>query len=102
MALAQTAYFEYTPNLVESQKHMAALRLKQANALIALEISKHPDNIAAHYLLHYASFFKIMVQQDAQLQESFAAVNENALAKVATMSDTDPRKRFLSPHPVSH
>jgi hypothetical protein len=89
-------YFEYTPILVESQKHMAALRLKQANVLIASEISKHPDNIAAHYLLHYSEFFRIMVQQDAQLQESFARVNENALARVATMADTDPRKRFLS------
>jgi hypothetical protein len=89
------AYFEYTPKLKEIQIHIASLRLKKANLALEEELAKQPDNIAVHYLIHYSTFFHIMVQQDKKLLPEFEKVNNELLILVQKLPDDSPYKRFI-------
>ena len=80
--LVQAAFVEYNNKLQEGQKHLACLRLQQANAIFLAEISVHPDNVTAHYLLHYSKFYHIMVQQDKKLLADFEKSASYTLLKV--------------------
>ncbi len=91
----KAAYFEYTPALNECQKHLVALRLKQADAIISSEILKHPDNIAGLYLLHYAKFYHIMVQQNVAMLPAFEKMHANTLAQIQLLPNNSPYKLFI-------
>ncbi len=91
----KAAYFEYTPALNECQKHLVSLRLKQADAIISSEILKHPDNIAGYYLLHYAKFYHLMVQQNKVLLPEFEKVHASTLNQIQLLPDNSPYKLFL-------
>ncbi len=91
----KAVYFEYTPKLKEIQSHIASLRLKKANAFLAEEQVKQPDNLAVNYLMHYSKFYKVMVQQDKTLLPDFEKYNSEFLLSIQKLSDESPYKRFL-------
>ncbi len=91
----QAAYFEYTPGLNEAQKHLVALKIKQALVEINAEIVKHPENVAAFYLLHYAEFYHIMVQHNVALLPAFEKVHAKTLNHIQLLPDNSPYKLFL-------
>ncbi|MDZ4666786.1 MAG: hypothetical protein SGJ00_02775 [bacterium] len=89
------AFFEYTPKLKEAQVHIACLRLKKANQILAVEFLKQPDNVAVVYLKHYSRFFHIMVQQDKLLLPEFEKVNSEMLLSLQKLPNESPYKLFL-------
>lgn len=92
---AAAVSFEYTPALHDAQRHLCELRLGEAENLIRAEELRKPDNLAAAYLSHYLSFYKILLQYDRKLLPAFEKLNATVRARCQALPESAPERGHL-------
>jgi tetratricopeptide (TPR) repeat protein len=63
----QQSVFHLTPGCLEAQKHIAALRLQKAKAILAVEKKSLPHNAAVAFLENTLDYYQIVTSQDFSL-----------------------------------
>ncbi|TAE77387.1 MAG: hypothetical protein EAY81_12355, partial [Bacteroidetes bacterium] len=64
LAAEPASVFYFSPNCVEAQKHVAALRLNKAAQLLSEEKTANPNNAAVYFLENYVDFYRLVTSQD--------------------------------------
>lgn len=86
--------FVLSPNLLEAQKHIAALRLDKGKALVEAEKQANKMNMAVYLFDNYIDFYKVLClnkKEDYLLLSSAKSSRLDALKKI---DDKNPYKLF--------
>lgn len=88
-AETQTVFY-FTPGCVEAQKHIAALRLSKASALLGEEKKAHPNNAAVTLLENTLDYYRIVTSQDFALTKELDRIKDKRLDILKAIPASSP------------
>lgn len=86
--------FILSPNLLEAQKHIAALRLDKGKALVEAEKQANKSNMAVHLFDNYIDFYRILCLQKQEDFDAIEKVKTKRLEAIKKLDNYNPYKLF--------
>jgi hypothetical protein len=83
-----------SPNLLEAQKHIAALRLDKGKALVEAEKQANKMNMAVHLFDNYIDFYRIICLQKKEDFDALEKVKAKRLEDFKKIDASNPYKLF--------
>ncbi|MBP9187321.1 MAG: hypothetical protein KBG11_09510 [Bacteroidia bacterium] len=83
-------HFYFSPVCIEAQNHIATLRLKKAEQLLAAEKKLHPTNVAIDFLENYIDYYRLVIGQDYSNFKAIEAQMDARLKLVKKLPASTP------------
>ncbi len=86
--------FVLSPNLLEAQKHIAALRLDKGKALVEAEKQANKMNMAVHLFDNYIDFYRVLCLQKKEDFDAAEKVKSSRIDALKRIDNSNPYKLF--------
>jgi len=86
--------FLLSPNLLEAQKHIAALRLDKGKALVEAEKQANKMNMAVHLFDNYIDFYRVLCLQQKQDFDATEKAKSGRIEAIKRIDNSNPYKLF--------
>ncbi len=83
-----------SPNLLEAQKHIAALRLDKGKAFVELEKQANKMNMAVHLFDNYIDFYRILCLQKKEDFDAFEKAKSSRIEALKRIDNSNPYKLY--------
>lgn len=94
LAAEPASVFYFSPNCVEAQKHVAALRLNKAAQLLSEEKTANPNNAAVYFLENYVDFYRLVTSQDFSIIKNMELQKEARFDKIRSIPASSPYRLY--------
>lgn len=94
ISAASSYTFVISPNLLEAQKHIAALRLDKGKAFVEAEKQANKMNMAVHLFDNYIDFYRILCLQKKEDFDAFEKAKPLRIEALKKIDQSNPYRLF--------
>lgn len=84
------ALFYFSPQTIEAQKHIAALRLDKARAILDAEKKLYPNNTAIDFLQNYVDYYHLVSSQQVEDIKKLEVNKSKRLDRLKKIPESSP------------